>query len=113
MTTSALKKRIDNIREKGGIKSREVAQLLDTTPQTVSRWQTGQASPQPKSLERLLTLEWLADQLSQFYQPDEARLWLFSRHALLSGARPADLIAVGRTDEILRLIDQLQSGAYT
>jgi transcriptional regulator with XRE-family HTH domain len=109
---SALKKRLDNISEKGGIKSREVAQLLATTPQTISRWQSGQASPQPKSLERLLTLEWLADQLSQLYAPDEARLWLFSPNASLGGRRPADLIAEGRSDDVLRLIDQLQSGAY-
>ncbi len=110
--SSALAKRIDNLRRKGGIKSREVAQLLDTTPQTVSRWQTGQSSPQPKSLDRLLTLEWLADQLAQFYQPDEARLWLFSPHPDLGGDRPADLIVADRTSEVLRIIDQLQSSAY-
>jgi transcriptional regulator with XRE-family HTH domain len=110
--TSALAKRLDNIRVKGGIKSRDVAQLLGTTPQTVSRWQNGQSSPQPKSLDRLLTLDWLADQLAQFYTADEARLWLFSRHVALGGARPADLIAEGRTDEVLRVVDQLQSGAY-
>lgn len=109
---SAVAKRLDNIREKGGIKSREVAQLLDTTPQTVSRWQSGHASPQPKSLERLLTLEWLADQLSQFYAPDEARLWLFSPNVALNGRRPAALIVEGGADEVLSLIDQLQSGAY-
>jgi transcriptional regulator with XRE-family HTH domain len=109
---SAIAKRLDSIREKSGIKSREVAQLLSTTPQTVSRWQSGQATPQPKSLERLLTLEWLADLLSQFYAPDEARLWLFSPHSLLGGSRPADLIAEGRTSEVLRLIDQLQSSAH-
>jgi hypothetical protein len=68
----------------------EVAQLLDTTPQTVSRWQTGESSPQPKSLDRLLWLDWLAEQLSQFYAPDEARLWLFSRHIDLGGDRPFD-----------------------
>jgi transcriptional regulator with XRE-family HTH domain len=109
---SALAKRLDNIREKSGIKSREVAQLLSTTPQTVSRWQSGQASPQPRSLERLLTLEWLADQLSQFYSPDEARLWLFSPHSLLDGARPAELITEGRAEDVLRIIDQLQSSTY-
>lgn len=110
--TTAIAKKLENIRDKGGIKSREVAQLLATTPQTVSRWQSGQASPQPKSLDRLLALDWLAEQLAQFYQPDEARLWLFSPHALLGGSRPADLIVEDRTREVLRLIDQLQSSAY-
>lgn len=109
---SALGKKIDNIRQKSGIKSREVAQLLDTTPQTVSRWQTEEASPQPKLLKRLLALEWLAEQLSELYDPDEARLWLFSHNASLNGRTPADLIVEGRVDDVLRLIDQLQSGAY-
>ena len=110
--SSALARRLDNIREKGGIRSRDVAQLLDTTAQTVSRWQTGQASPQRRSLDRLLELEWLAEQLAQFYEPDEARLWLFSPHQDLGGERPADLIAQDRTSEVRRIIDQLQSGAY-
>jgi len=109
---TALKAKLDTILQKGGIKQRDVAQLLDTSPQTISRWQTGQASPQPRKLQLLLTLEWLMQQLSQFYDPPEAQLWLLSHHAALDGQRPADLISSGRIDEVLRLIDQLQSGAY-
>jgi transcriptional regulator with XRE-family HTH domain len=109
---SALRKRLENIRDKSGITFREVAQLLDTTPQTVSRWQSGESSPHPKSLDRLLTLDWLAEQLAQFYAPDEAKLWLFSRHQLLGGERPADRIAQGRIEDVLQLIEQLQSSAY-
>ena len=110
---SAVARKLDNIRARGGISAREVAQLLDTTPQTVSRWQTGRASPQPNSLDRLLRLEWLAEQLAQFYEPDEARLWMFSPHNELDGKRPADLIVSDRMDEVLAVIDRLQSGAYS
>jgi transcriptional regulator with XRE-family HTH domain len=42
---SAVAVRLDSIRDRGGIKSREVAQLLDTTQQTVSRWRTGKVEP--------------------------------------------------------------------
>lgn len=94
------------------VSAREVAQLLDTTPQTVSRWQTGRGSPQPTSLDRLLKLDWIADQLGSVYESDEARLWLFSPHAELDGLRPADLIAAGRTEEVLEIIDRLQSASY-
>lgn len=110
--STAIAQKLDMIRNRGGINSREVAQLLETTPQTISRWQTGASSPQPRSLDRLLTLEWIADQLSQFYEPDQARLWIFSPHRQLAGKRPADLIATGHTDEVLALIDQLQSASY-
>lgn len=108
----ALARKLDKIKERSGITSRDVAQLLNTTPQTVSRWQTGRSSPHRDSLERLLTLEWLIEQLSRFYDPDEARLWIFSPHRQLGGERPADLISDDRTDEVLALIDQLESASY-
>jgi uncharacterized protein (DUF2384 family) len=109
---SAIAVRLDSIKSKGGVRSREIAQLLETTPQTISRWQTGRAEPQPDGLQRLLALEWLVERLADLYTPDEARLWLFSRHTLLDGRRPADVIAEGRTEDVLALIDQLRDGAY-
>ena len=109
---SAIAKRLDSIQSSSGISGREVAQLLQTTAQTVSRWRQGHASPQPNSLERLLKLDWLAEQLSGVYEPEEARLWLFSPHPDLDGQRPADLIASDHLEVVLDIIDRLQSGAY-
>ena len=110
--TSAVATRLDSIKSHVGVRSREIAELLDTTPQTVSRWQQGRVDPQPSKLHQLLALEWLATQLAEFYDPDDARLWLYSPHKLLDGKRPADLIAGGDTDSVLALIDQLRDGAY-
>lgn len=110
--SSAVVEKLDAIKKRAGMNSREVAQLIETTPQTVSRWRTGTTSPRPGSLDRLLRLEWIADELAQFYEPDQARLWIFSPHRQLGGRRPADLIAEDRTDDVLRLIDQLKSAAY-
>ena len=112
MATSVARK-LNSIRESGGIKGREIAQLLETTPQTVSRWQTGRSTPRPNSLTRLLRLEWLAGQLGQVYPPGDARVWLFSPHRDLGGERPVDLITDDRMDEVLAIIDRLQSAAYT
>jgi len=109
---SAVAARIANIRERGGIRAREVADLLETTPQTVSRWQTGRAEPQPDRLERLLILEWLVGQLSEIYEPGEARLWLYSPHPILGGQRPADRIQTGDVDAVLAIIAQLRDGAF-
>jgi transcriptional regulator with XRE-family HTH domain len=110
--SGAVARRIDVIQQRGGIKAREVAQLLDTTPETVSRWRTGRVEPQPDRLQRLLTLEWLLQELSEFYAPDEAKLWLFAPHRLLAGERPADRIQRGRLDDVLAIIAQLKDGAY-
>ena len=110
--SAALVIRLDKMRERGGIKGREIAQLLGTTPETVSRWNTGKTEPQPDRLQRLLILEWLIDELAQFYEPDESRLWFFSPHRLLGGDRPADRIQQGNADEVRVLIAQLKDGAY-
>ncbi|MDP9094409.1 MAG: helix-turn-helix domain-containing protein [Actinomycetota bacterium] len=110
--TSAIAHRLDSIKNNAGVRSREIAELLDTTPQTVSRWQQGRVDPQPTKLHQLLALDWLATQLAEFYEPADARLWLYSPHKLLAGRRPADLIAEGDSDSVLALIDQLRDGAY-
>jgi len=108
----AVAARLDSIKSHAGVRSREIAQLLDTTPQTISRWQQGHVDPHAAKLQQLLALEWLADQLHEFYEPAEARLWLFSRHRLLGGETPADRIQAGRADDVLALIDQLRDGAF-
>lgn len=110
--SGAVAERLDAIKRNAGVRSREIAQLLDTTPQTVSRWQQGRVDPQPTKLQQLLNLEWLADQLHEFYPPDEARLWLFAPHRLLGGDIPADRIQQGRSQDVLALIDQLRDGAF-
>ena len=60
----------------------------------------------------LLDLEYIVDQLSDFYNPQEARLWLFSRQRLLDGKTPAELIRAGRTEDIIRIIDQLRDSVF-
>jgi transcriptional regulator with XRE-family HTH domain len=109
---SAVARKLNVIQDGAGVHGREIAQLLGTTPQTVSRWRQGKAEPQRRSLQRLLVLAWLAEQLAEFYEPDEARLWLFSPHRLLAGQRPADRIEEGRVDDVLALIANLQDGSY-
>jgi transcriptional regulator with XRE-family HTH domain len=104
--------RLDEMKKRASIKARDIAQLLDTTPETISRWQTGKAEPQRGKLEKLLILEWILSELSEFYEPSEAKLWLFSPHRLLEGKTPADLIQEGRTDDVLAIIHQLRDGAY-
>ena len=111
IVAGAVATRLDSIKSHTGVRSREIAQLLGTTPQTISRWHQGRVDPQPNKLQQLLALEWLADQLAEFYEPEEARLWLFSRHRLLKGRKPADLIAEGDVESVLALIDQLRDGA--
>jgi transcriptional regulator with XRE-family HTH domain len=108
----ALAKQITELQKRAGIRFREVAELLDTTPQTVSRWRSGKVEPQPDRLKDLLALTWLAEQLSEFYSPEQARLWLFKPHKLLKGDTPASRIRAGKLEDVTALIAQLKDGAY-
>ena len=110
--SSALAKKLDDLTNRTGIKVREIAQLLGTRPETVSRWRSGQVEPQRDRLHRLLALDYFFCQLLELYQPDEARLWLFSPHPLLAGRSPAEVIEEDETDAVLDVLDQMRDGAY-
>lgn len=111
--SNALATRIDRIQESSQLTAREIAQLLRTTPETISRWRGGKFDPQPKMRDSLLQLEWLVTQLSELYGPQEAHLWLFSAHKLFDGRRAVDLIEAGQVDRVLAVIAQLKDGAYS
>jgi len=110
--SNALAKKLDDLTSRTGIKVREIAQLLGTRPETVSRWRSGQVEPQRDRLHRLLMLDYLFYQLLELYRPDEARLWLFSPNPLLEGRSPAQKIEGDEADSVLDVIDQLKDGAY-
>ena len=110
--SNAIARKIESIEQKGGMRSADVANILGTRPETVSRWNQGKAFPRGETEKLLLDLDYIVDQLSDFYDPLEARVWLFSRQRLLEGESPVDLIQRGDTNAIIRILDQLRDGAY-
>ena len=110
--TTAVARKLLSIKEKGAMRNTEVANLLGTRPETVSRWNQGHAYPQPRKEKTLLELEYIVDQLSDFYEPNEARLWIFSRQRHLDGHSPAELIQDGRIDDVMHLVNQLRDAVY-
>lgn len=109
---TALSRKLDVIRTKGGMKNVDVANLLGTRPETVSRWNQGKAYPHGPTEKEVLELEYIVDQLSDFYEPNEARQFLFSRQRLLDDQSPAELIRNGRIDEVVALVGRLRDGVY-
>lgn len=57
-------------------------------------------------------LAFIVEQLSDFYEPAEARMWIQSRQKLLGGQVPAELIQANRVDEVLAAIHQLRDGIH-
>jgi transcriptional regulator with XRE-family HTH domain len=110
---TALARKLDSLREKGGMRHVDVANLLGTRPETVSRWNQGKAYPHSGTEKELLELEYVVDQLSDFYEPNEARQFLFTRQRLLGDQSPADLIKNGRIDDVIALVSRMRDGVYS
>jgi uncharacterized protein (DUF2384 family) len=110
--TSAVARKLESLRAKGAMRNIEVANLLGKRPETVSRWNQGRAYPHSNTEKILLELEFIVDQLSDFYGPNEARQWIFSPQKLLKGVSPAELIREGRIEEVRRLVNQLRDAVY-
>ena len=91
----------------------DVANIAAVSPATVSRWTSGAAFPHPKTQLIISDLRYVVDRLSEFYTPEETRVWLYSKHRLLGGERAIDLIHDGRTDKVLEVIESLEQGSYT
>ncbi len=111
-TDNAIARKIKSIEDKGGMRSIDIANIIGSRPETVSRWNKGKAFPRHEAEKLLLELEYIVEQLSDIYEPSEARLWLFSPQKLFNGQRPVDLIQNRKTEEIMGALDQLRDGVY-
>ena len=110
---SAVAKIIDDLRDRGGLKGTDVANIAEVSPATVSRWTSGKALPHPKTQLVISDLRYVVDRLSEFYTPEETRLWLYSKHRLLNGQRAIDLINQHQADQVLAIIESLDEGTFT
>jgi len=111
--TNAVAEIIDDLRNRGGLKGTDVANIAEVSPATVSRWSAGKALPHPKTQLVISDLRYVVDRLSEFYTPKETRLWLYSKHRLLEGKRAIDLINRGEADKVLSVIESLDEGTFT
>ena len=110
---NAVAKIINDLRDRGGLKGTDIANIAEVSPATVSRWTAGKALPHPKTQLVISDLRYVVDRLSEFYTPEETRLWLYSKHRLLDGKRAIDLINQGQADQVLSVIESLDEGTFT
>ena len=109
---TAVSRMVGELRELSGLKNVDLANIVGVSPPTVHRWSKGQGSPTIEKQQVIAELRWVAERLSDFYEPDEARLWLQTGHPQLDGEKPYDLINEGRTAEVLEIIDRLEGGVF-
>jgi transcriptional regulator with XRE-family HTH domain len=109
---TAVARILADLRERGGLQGKDIANIVGSSPPTVSRWSQGSGVPSLRTQTVIAELRYVVERLSDFYTPDETRLWLHARHPLLKSERAIDLINEGRTEEVLAVIERLDSGAY-
>lgn len=110
--STAVARILEDLRSVGGLQGRDIANIVDVSTATVSRWLHGNGSPNLRTQTVIADLRYVVDRLSDFCTADETRLWLHSRHPLLNGERAIDLINTDRTEEVLAVIERLDAGAY-
>lgn len=111
MSTAVARILVD-LRNVGGLRGADIANIVDVSPPTVSRWSQGKGAPSLQTQSVIADLRYVVERLADFYTPDETRLWLHASHPLLNRQRPVDLIHEGRTEEVLAVVDRLEAGAY-
>jgi hypothetical protein len=109
---NAVVKTIDDLKDRGGLKGVDLANITRVSKATVTRWSAGSHAPQPRTQLVLSDLRYVVDRLSEFYAPDEIRVWLNARNELLGGERAIDLIHDQRTEDVLDAIERLGDMAY-
>ncbi len=110
--SNAVSKTINDLKDRGGLKGVDVANIAKVSKATVTRWSAGSHSPHPRTQLVLSDLRYVVDRLAEFYAPDEIRLWLNARSDLLDGRRAIDLIHDGKTEIVLEAIERLGDMAY-
>lgn len=111
-TQGAVARYIEELRDVGGLKGTDIANITEVSKATVSRWTQGAASPHPRTQLVLSDLHYIVGRLEEYYSAEEIRTWLYARHPQLDGARAIDLINQGRSEEVLRILDRLDAGVY-
>lgn len=111
--SAAVARMIEDLRDRGGLKGTDVANITAVSQATVSRWASGKASPHPRTQLVISDLKYVVDRLAEFYTPEQTRLWLYARHPLLEGQRAIDLIHANEADKVLGVIESLEDGTYT
>jgi len=110
---TAVSRVLERLRDDGGLQGKDIANIVAVSPATVSRWSSGKATPDLRTQTVIAELRYVVDRLSDFYTPDETRLWLHAIHPMLNNKRAIDLINNGQTEEVLAVIEALDAGAYT
>lgn len=101
----------DLIEAVGGTAS--LSRLIGVSQRQVSRWHRRQNQPGPRSSKLLADLHDVIDRGTLLWGDRVVLMdWLTGSNTYLGAASPSDFIRLGRTPEVLAVIEETLSGAY-
>lgn len=92
------------------IDARDLAEMLGTSPRSVSRWQKTGSTPRRETEVRLLEVQAVTDLLRRVMREDSARIWLHSPNPDLGYEKPLELVASGKYRRVIGAILALAEG---
>ena len=102
---------IERLRQAGGLKATDIANFTGVSGVTVSHWADGRKMPHPRTQLFMSDLSYVVLRLSEYYNQEEIRAWLYALHPQLDGARAIDMIRSERTEEVIAILDRLDADA--
>lgn len=112
MHVTAIERNIQDIEAIGAMTGVDIANIVDVSKATVSRWRTGTKRPCLESPKILSDLAYAVRRLEEYYSSDEIRLWLYSPHPQLDGKRAVDFIHDGQLVDVLQVLDRLDADGH-
>ncbi len=103
---------LNDLQEMGGLKGTDIANFTDVSKATVSRWSNGLKSPHSRTQLVLSDLHYVVMRLSEYYNSEEIRAWLYARHPQLDGKRAIDVIHEDQSELVINILDRLDADAY-
>lgn len=97
--------------QRRGITQVVIAEATDTNARSVHAWKAG-ANPRRQKYDRLAALRDVVTALNDSLTDKGVAQWLTARNRYLKGRRPVDVLAQGRTDEVLEAANAFAEGIY-
>jgi DNA-binding transcriptional regulator YiaG len=88
------------------------ARLLGRSERAIIDWESGKASPQGLSWQRLHELERLTEALRGLFKGDALGEWFDTPNSAFGGLKPIEVIERGESDRLWQMVFELKAGTH-
>lgn len=108
--SGALAHKVGELTSSAGLTLEDIGRIVDASPRSVARWQSGEVVPQRLNKQRLIELAYVAEAVTEVLPPEDANLWMFTPSRALDHDTPAERIRTGDYKSVLALVEAMADG---